>query len=283
MRSVLFMEIKKAFTNKLFLLSLLTAAAIALYAAVFSILSYYKYTEADLLSASVSGFSLNPELPGTTLFTSWIGADHISPAASLFYLLLPLIAALGYGWSYCSECKSGYIKNVTTRTSKTNYFLSKYIAVFIAGGTVVTVPILLNIMAVAVFIPAIQPDVFYDVYYAAHPWSTLTPLFYAHPVVYMLLKIVTTFIFAGLISEICICISFLSKNKFVSVFTPLFLLLFINYLSNTVNNLPQISPIQFLHTGKIYVSLSVICLEVVLLFAVSFAVTLVRGKKNDIF
>lgn len=236
-----------------------------------------------MLSASVSGFSLNPELPGTTLFTSWIGADHISPAASLFYLLLPLIAALGYGWSYCSECKSGYIKNVTTRTSKTNYFLSKYIAVFLAGGMVVTVPILLNIMAVAVFIPAIQPDVFYDVYYAAHPWSTLTPLFYAHPVVYMLLKIVTTFIFAGLISEICICISFLSKNKFVSVFTPLFLLLFINYLSNTVNNLPQISPIQFLHTGKIYVSLSVICLEVVLLFAVSFAVTLVRGKKNDIF
>ena len=283
MRSVLCMEIKKAFTNKLFLLSFLTAAAIALYAAVFSILSYYKYVEADSLSASLSGYSMNPELPGITLFTSWIGADHVSPAASLFYLLLPLIAALSYGWSYCSECKSGYIKNITTRTSKNNYFLSKYIAVFLSGGTVVTVPILLNIMAVSAFIPAVQPDVFYDVYYAEHPWSTLTPLFYAHPVIYMLLKIAATFIFAGLISEICICVAFVSKNKFTTTFTPFFLLLFINYLSNTIGNIPQISPIQFLHTGKVWVSLGVICFEMVLLFFVTFSVTLVRGKKNDIF
>ena len=253
MRPILLMEIKKAYKNKLFLLSMLTASLIALYAAVFSIISYHKYVNADSASAALTGYALNPELPGITLFTNWIGADHISPAASLFYLLLPLIASLGYGWSYCSEVKSGYIKNVVTRTSKKNYFLSKYIAVFLSGGTVVAVPILLNTAVVSLFVPAIKPDVFYDVYYAEHPWSTLTPLFYAHPVIYMLLKIIATFIFAGLISELCICVSFLSKNKFVTVFFPLFLFLFINYLSNTIGNIPQISPIQFLHTGKVYV------------------------------
>lgn len=218
MRPILLMEIKKAYKNKLFLLSMLTASLIALYAAVFSIISYHKYVNADSASAALTGYALNPELPGITLFTNWIGADHISPAASLFYLLLPLIASLGYGWSYCSEVKSGYIKNVVTRTSKKNYFLSKYIAVFLSGGTVVAVPILLNTAVVSLFVPAIKPDVFYDVYYAEHPWSTLTPLFYAHPVIYMLLKIIATFIFAGLISELCICVSFLSKNKFVTVF-----------------------------------------------------------------
>lgn len=82
---------------------------------------------------------------------------------------------------------------------------------FLSGGTVVAVPILLNTAVVSLFVPAIKPDVFYDVYYAEHPWSTLTPLFYAHPVIYMLLKIIATFIFAGLISELCICVSFLSK------------------------------------------------------------------------
>ena len=283
MRPILLMEIKKAYKNKLFLLSMLTASLIALYAAVFSIISYHKYVNADSASAALTGYALNPELPGITLFTNWIGADHISPAASLFYLLLPLIASLGYGWSYCSEVKSGYIKNVVTRTSKKNYFLSKYIAVFLSGGTVVAAPILLNIAVVSLFVPAIKPDVFYDVYYAEHPWSTLTPLFYAHPVIYMLLKIIATFIFAGLISELCICVSFLSKNKFVTVFFPLFLFLFINYLSNTIGNIPQISPIQFLHTGKVYVSLGIVLFEGIVLFILSFSITMIRGKKNDIF
>lgn len=40
MRPILLMEIKKAYKNKLFLLSMLTASLIALYAAVFSIISY---------------------------------------------------------------------------------------------------------------------------------------------------------------------------------------------------------------------------------------------------
>ena len=97
MRPILLMEIKKAYKNKLFLLSMLTASLIALYAAVFSIISYHKYVNADSASAALTGYALNPELPGITLFTNWIGADHISPAASLFYLLLPLIASLGYG------------------------------------------------------------------------------------------------------------------------------------------------------------------------------------------
>ena len=141
----------------------------------------------------------------------------------------------------------------------------------------------MNTAVVSLFVPAIKPDVFYDVYYAEHPWSTLTPLFYAHPVIYMLLKIIATFIFAGLISELCICVSFLSKNKFVTVFFPLFLFLFINYLSNTIGNIPQISPIQFLHTGKVYVSLGIVLFEGIVLFILSFSITMIRGKKNDIF
>ena len=73
MRPILLMEIKKAYKNKLFLLSMLTASLIALYAAVFSIISYHKYVNADSASAALTGYALNPELPGITLFTNWIG------------------------------------------------------------------------------------------------------------------------------------------------------------------------------------------------------------------
>lgn len=63
MRPILLMEIKKAYKNKLFLLSMLTASLIALYAAVFSIISYHKYVNADSASAALTGYALNPELP----------------------------------------------------------------------------------------------------------------------------------------------------------------------------------------------------------------------------
>ncbi len=283
MRPVLALEVKKAFTNKLFLLSLLLASALALYSAVFCIISHYKFVQMDLAAGAITSYTLNPELPGSSLFTQWIGKEFISPAGSLFYLLMPLFATLGYGWSYCSERKSGYIKAIATRTSKQNYFFSKYIAVFLTGGMVIAIPILLNVMLVAAFVPAIQPDVFYDIYYAAHPWSTLTPLFYAHPFIYMLLKILATFIFAGLISTIGLCITFISKNVFVVTLTPLFLLLLVNYISNSLSNIPEISPIQFLHSGKVYVALWVVCLEALLIFIISFSVTMLRGKKDDIF
>lgn len=95
MRPILLMEIKKAYKNKLFLLSMLTASLIALYAAVFSIISYHKYVNADSASAALTGYALNPELPGITLFTNWIGADHISPAASLFLFVIAAYCFFG--------------------------------------------------------------------------------------------------------------------------------------------------------------------------------------------
>ena len=49
MRPILLMEIKKAYKNKLFLLSMLTASLIALYAAMSSIISYHKYVMRILL------------------------------------------------------------------------------------------------------------------------------------------------------------------------------------------------------------------------------------------
>ena len=53
--------------------------------------------------------------------------------------------------------------------------------------------------------------------------------------------------------------------------------------ANTIGNIPQISPIQFLHTGKVYVSLGIVLFEGIVLFILSFSITMIRGKKNDIF
>lgn len=282
MHAVLKLELRKAFTNRLFLTALAVASAVAIYSAVFCILSYFKFKQMDAKANSLSGVILNPELPGSSLFTHWLGQEFISPAGALFYLLMPLLAALGYGWSYQSERKSGYMKHIVTRASKQQYFLSKYIAVFLCGGTVAVVPLMLNIMLVSAFVPAIQPDVFYDTYYSMHPWSAFADLFYAQPYAFMFLKICGTFVFSGLIAEISLCVTFLSRNIFVVTLTPLFFMLILNYISNSLSGMPEISPVQFLHSGLSYVSLPIVCIEGAVLFAVTFSVV-GMGRKNDVF
>ena len=84
MQSVLKMELKKAFTNKLFLCALCLSAAIAVYSVVFCIHAYHTFGQMDMNSAQITSYKLNPELPGTSLFTQWIGKEFISPASSLF-------------------------------------------------------------------------------------------------------------------------------------------------------------------------------------------------------
>lgn len=81
MRPILLMEIKKAYKNKLFLLSMLTASLIALYAAVFSIISYHKYVNADSASAALTGYALIPSSP----------VLHCLQTGSVQIIFLPLL------------------------------------------------------------------------------------------------------------------------------------------------------------------------------------------------
>lgn len=283
MKTVLKMELKKAFSNKLFLSAVAVAGGIALISAIYCIISYYRFGQLDRISGELLGYQLNPELPASSLFTQWIGKEFISPAGALFYLLMPLFASLGYGWSYCTERASGYLKNIATRTDIKHYFTAKYIAVFLSGGAAVTIPLLLNIMVVAAAVPAIKPDVIYDVYYGVHPMSTLSPLFYRCPFAYIAVHLAGSYLFAGLMAVTSICMTFIFHNKFAVTLFPTFLFLLLHYLSGSLPGIPSLSPIQFLHSGKVYVSLWVVLLEALLLFSVTYTITAVKGKKNDIF
>ena len=62
----------------------------------------------------------------------------------LFVRIIPLLAAIPYAITYCSDIRTGIVKNYYIRTKKINYLFSKYLAVFLTGGTTVTVPLLIN-------------------------------------------------------------------------------------------------------------------------------------------
>lgn len=285
MSSIIKIEIKKAFRHKLFWITLLIASVIALISGFSKIQRYYNENSV-MTNRSVPGIIANPDYAMQTLFNSWIGQDYIKMATSLFFLMLPLFAAFPYAWSYFTEYKSGYIKNVISRTCRKNYYLSKYIAVFLSGAIIALIPMLLNIMLVSSFIPAVKPDVFYDSYYAM-PVATLgSVLFYDHPWFFMLLRLLLITCFSGLFAVSVIALSFFVHNKVAVLLTPFLVLLALNYLSDMVINSIsgiEISPLKFIHAGAGFAKLWIVLLYAVALFVLSLGITMRKGLHDDVF
>ncbi|MFR3037766.1 MAG: hypothetical protein ACLTLY_02965 [Agathobacter rectalis] len=52
---------------------------------------------------------------------------------------------------------SGYMRQMLVRAGEKSYLTAKFLATFIAGGLAMVVPLIINFMLTALFIPAITP------------------------------------------------------------------------------------------------------------------------------
>lgn len=285
MKTLLKIEIKKALNNKFFYVTIVIATLLTMLSAISNIFAYMKMQ--GLINESLELYGemyYNPFLPSDSLFTYWIGGETISLYYSLFFLLIPIFAAFPYGWSYYMETKKGYIKNVITRTDKKKYYISKYIAVFVAGGLAVLIPLLINFMVVSCFVPARMTSVIYDQYINIPPTNMWSQIAYTHPYLYVFMYMILDYVFSGLIAGLCMTVSLFFKNRVVVVLLPFFLMLGLNF-ANTFSTTWEYSPINFMHATRVINSANgyIILLEALMLFAIGFVITIWRGSKSDVF
>ena len=73
---------------------------------------------------------------GHSVYTIWMGGFNGSIYASLFYLLVPLLAAIPMADTWLSDRQSGYYQFVQTRNKTKQYFRGLYVCNFTAGGLV---------------------------------------------------------------------------------------------------------------------------------------------------
>ena len=288
MGSLLKIELKKAFSNKMFLISMAIGIIIAMISAGQNIANYCRGLEMNAMTEQLlEGEPFNPMYPINTVYSNWIGSDHQFPMTALFYMLLPLLAGLAYGWSYCTERKSGYVAQMVSRsTKKSQYFLAKYIATFLAGGAAVAIPLVLNVLAVACFIPAYFPKQFYWIYYTMDS-HFLRELFFRAPVVFVCCIILLDFVFAGLFAAACVALAFFVKNKFAVILLPFLGVLAVQYLQDnvlgTITDFIAISPMDFLRGYAMNAVLGLpILIWLILLLAFTLGITWIKGAKDDV-
>lgn len=275
------MECKKAFRNKYFYISLAVGMVFALMAFLYDVGKYEVFQE------NVSQMSGNPMMPARGLYNLWIGGESHSLGYTLFYTLLPLLASIPFGWSYCKEKNNGYLKCVVTRCRKRTYYLAKYIAVFLSGGMVILLPLLMNFLLTACFVPASKPSIIYYMYYAVQHGTMWSDIFYKHPTVYVVLYLFLDFIFGGLFATLSYAFSIFVKNWLAVTILPFLCILGLHYsrvlLAYKVYK--EISPINFLHATCIEnnVDGGIVIVEGLIFLLVPLFAILREGDRGDIF
>lgn len=266
-------ELRKAFSGWKFVVTFLILCIISAGSALYVITGSFR----DVFHAGE-----NPMLGVTSVYKYWMGNDWDSWFSSLYFFLFPIAAVMPAGLSLYKEKKTNYTAQMLIRENKNVYYLHKYLAAFISGGVIVCLPVILNIMVVALRFPFRTPDLNYDIYYKIQPFSFASGLFYTRPWLYLILRLAVIFLYAGLCAVLSTSVSFICRNRYIIVFTPQILFMVVNFCNMAFQIPYELSPIKFLGAGNTYiVASSVVFGEAALLIAVSLAL-FVFGRKRDV-
>lgn len=281
------LEMRKAIKNVPFWVVVVIGCVMTTISAVMRI-STYLDSETYIQKMYANGRAVDSFVDGTTLFNNWIGADVSSIGFSLFYFFLPLFATIPYAWAYCRERNSGYERNLLIREGKFSYYFSKHFASFVSGGVAVVLPLLWNVMLVAAVIPANQPSISYEQYYGIDRPMIWSGLFYSHALLYLVFYLLLDFVFCGLLAVLGMVTAYFTRSIVSVMLTPFFVTLILHYariIFNWTNIDTQISPLYFLHSSPVELSVTwaPILIEggVLLLFTVLS--TIIRGKYHEVY
>lgn len=241
MTNMIRIELKRAFVNRSFFVAFLIGLMICLW-------HFFEYVFPFVIDSSY--LSIEPENSFFPLisFNCRLGGSFVPVQSFLYFLLLPLIATLPFGNSYVTDKKTGYIKNIYTRTKRKNYIIAKYVSVFLSGAAAVVLPLLINFYLTSLVLPSVVPDSasYSSVVFSYSKWSEI---FYTHPFVFELLYLFITFVFSGLIASTALIISFFINNKLIVAFAPMILYVFLSSLADisgfqSVDLMRTINPTQ---------------------------------------
>ena len=253
MKNTLRTELRLAFCNRFFWVSFLLMTAFAAFGVVlmetarehgFEMWRQFRFDE--------SGNPLQSFfLPATSLYCKWLGGDAGQFTTATFYFLVFLVCTVPFSWSLVSEKQSGYEIHMVLSAGKPAYYLSKYVASFISGAFVVAVPLLLNFVLSACFVPAFRPEPYADLYYGIPSTYLWGNLFVSYPLLYVFLYLMLAGFMAGMWATVGVSLAFVAKNRFVVMICPYLLLLFFhvlwsNFAGSILNVYVQLSPLYFI-------------------------------------
>lgn len=218
------------------------------------------------------------------IMEGWIGTECFSPYNNIYFLIFPLLAAMAFGISFYDEWSSGYISQVITRCSRSKFFICKYTATFLSGGTVTTIPLIFSMILSACYLPAISTDPM-ALQANVSEGELWGELFYTNPLLYAVCYICLDFIYGGIFACLVLAFSKWFNNRFAAVIFPMILNITLYYGIDNIfvafrkyNMSIFINPQQSISAHNI-VSVSIVTIIMILLTLLLF---ICGNKKRDV-
>ena len=193
----------------------------------------------------------NATLMPISAFQVWIG-NGVSFEYSLFIRLIPI-----------------------------NYLAAKYIAVFVTGGVVVVMPLLINYLTAITILPSLVWPVGV---FASSPKSIWSAIFYTHPHIYMIMYMILLFVCGGLMATIALIVSNIVNNRFVAMLAPYIITEFANAILRMSDKkwLRGIAPTKLFNMAQTNTGASFIVYIAVLLI-LGVVVYFIGGLKHETY
>lgn len=283
-------EWKRLTRERNFQITLALLLLVGIGSAVLSIADYLSAEQSwSTLPVDESGhFLVNLSLSTYSFFNSWLGGLPTGMAPILFYTLLPLYAAIPYATSYLDDKKSGYLRGMVAGYGRRSYYAHRFVMVFFSGALVVLIPLVVNMLLVACFIPFRMPDPIENLYFQVYHDTIGGKIFYTAPWLYDLLYLLLDAVFAGTWAAVVFACSFFTSSKLLAIIGPYIALIYTSHAGqlaltwrvwSNVKPLELIRPISVGNAENIWVLLA----EIAVLLAGSAGVVWIRGNKDDIY
>ena len=224
MKQTFKLELRRAFSTQGFYLALLIGMTIAIVQVVLRVVP-----ESQKLDAALEVVKGSDSFCPDILYSTWIGGHFNCAEKQFYYLIFPILAALPFADSYFTDMQSGFIRSIGIRTKRRNYFVSKYLAVFLSGGTTVLFPLVFNFTLSCMFLPLIQVEAT-SRHLGVTPYITFAELILYNSLLHVTLYLFLTFIFGGLFACFALVAARYVGYRFLVLLAPFGLYLFINSL-----------------------------------------------------
>ncbi len=171
---------------------------------------------------------------------------------AILVTIFPVLAMMPHALSYHFDIKSGYIKNLYTRTDKINYLVAKYMVTFVSGGMVIVIPYIVNFVIAACMLPALNPIQNGQFNSGG---AMLQGLYYGNPLLYIVVYLIINWVYAGAFATMTLAATYFVDNIFLLSMVPFVIWYGMGIISQyTVKAYNvMINPIRFVDIAQGYI------------------------------
>jgi len=162
---------------------------------------------------------------------------------------------------------------------------ARFITTFVSGGMIVLLPVLMNLIATMMCVPALSPVE--NGLFIGSGKSFMGCLFYNHTFVYIIIYLVQFFVYGGAFSVVSLAVAFLFDNAFLVMISPFIAYYGVGVLSTVGKNifgLYTFNPMSYISPSNVLMDNGLIgfILEPLIIILVSGVIFFWKGAANEV-